>query len=104
MKVLYDLAARMDCGNVQRLADLDTFIQPVARPDDRDHNARTTAWSFDPNRDRGTIQMPENQVLFETPSSTPGSSSSTRTSRRRATSSRRTRTRRTTRSRTSRST
>jgi len=72
VKVLYDLTARMDCGNVQRLADLDTFIQPVTAPDDRDHNARTTAWSFDPNRDRGTIQMPENQVLFDDAVQYPG--------------------------------
>ena len=50
---------------MQRLANLDVFIQPVTAPDDRDHNARTTAWSFDPNRDRGTIQMPENQVLLD---------------------------------------
>jgi hypothetical protein len=65
VKELYDLTARTDCANVQRLGSLDVFIQPVTAPDDRDHNVRTTAWSFDPNRDRGTIQMPENQVLFD---------------------------------------
>ena len=104
VKELYDLAARMDCANAQRLRNLDVFIQPVSAPDDRDHNVRTTAWSFDPNRDRGTIQMPENASCSTTPSSTRVSSSSTRTSSRPATSSRRTRMRRCTRSRTSRST
>lgn len=64
IKELYELAARTDCDNVRRLSKLDIFIQPVTAPDDRDHNVRTTAWSFDPNRDRGTIQMPENRALM----------------------------------------
>ena len=72
VKELYDLAARMDCANAQRLADMDVFIQPVSAPDDRDHNVRTTAWSFDPNRDRGTIQMPENAQLFDNAVQYPG--------------------------------
>jgi Zinc carboxypeptidase len=72
VKELYDLTARTDCANAQRLANLDTFIQPVTAPDDRDHNTRTTAWSFDPNRDRGTIQMPENAVLFDDAVQYPG--------------------------------
>src|SRR5205823_1513787 len=72
VKELYDLTARMDCANAQRLSNLDVFIQPVTAPDDRDHNMRTTAWSFDPNRDRGTIQMPENQVLFDDAVQYPG--------------------------------
>ncbi|HEY3101597.1 MAG TPA: hypothetical protein VGL14_21925, partial [Methylomirabilota bacterium] len=72
VKELYDLTARMDCANAQRLGNLDVFIQPVTAPDDRDHNLRTTAWSFDPNRDRGTIQMPENQVLFDDAVQYPG--------------------------------
>ncbi|HXJ66384.1 MAG TPA: M14 family zinc carboxypeptidase, partial [Actinomycetota bacterium] len=72
VKELYDLTARTDCANAQRLANLDVFIQPVTAPDDRDHNARTTAWSFDPNRDRATIQMPENAVLFDDAVQYPG--------------------------------
>jgi hypothetical protein len=72
VKELYDLTARTDCANAQRLKNLDVFIQPVTAPDDRDHNMRTTAWSFDPNRDRGTIQMPENQVLFDDAVQYPG--------------------------------
>ena len=63
VKELYELAARTDCGNVQRLSNLDIFVQPVTAPDDRDHNNRTTAWDFDPNRDRGTFYMPENRAL-----------------------------------------
>ena len=72
VKELYDLAARTDCANAQRLSNLDVFIQPVTAPDDRDHNTRTTAWSFDPNRDRGTIQMPENAQLFDNAVQYPG--------------------------------
>src|SRR5205823_10416244 len=72
VKELYDLTARTDCANAQRLSNLDVFIQPVSAPDDRDHNTRTTAWSFDPNRDRGTIQMPENAQLFDNAVQYPG--------------------------------
>jgi len=72
VKELYDLTARTDCANSQRLANLDVFIQPVSAPDDRDHNVRTTAWSFDPNRDRGTIQQPENAQLFDNAVQYPG--------------------------------
>jgi hypothetical protein len=43
-KELYELVARTDCSNVQRLDNLDVFLQPVTAPDDRDHNVRTTAW------------------------------------------------------------
>ena len=72
VKELYDLAARTDCANAQRLTDMDVFIQPVSAPDDRDHNTRTTAWAFDPNRDRGTIQQPENAQLFDNAVQYPG--------------------------------
>ena len=41
-KELYELVARTDCANSQRLNNLDVFIQPVTAPDDRDHNVRTT--------------------------------------------------------------
>jgi hypothetical protein len=71
-KELYELAARTDCDNTARLKNLDVFIQPVTAPDDRDHNNRTTAWDFDPNRDRGTIQMPENQALIAAITRYPG--------------------------------
>src|SRR5215467_9381320 len=64
VKELYELAARTDCDNLRRLSNLDIFVQPVTAPDDRDHNNRTTAWDFDPNRDRGTIYMPENRALI----------------------------------------
>jgi hypothetical protein len=71
-KELYELAARTDCDNAARLASLDTFIQPVTAPDDRDHDNRTTAWSSDPNRDRGTFHMPENQGLIKAITRYPG--------------------------------
>jgi hypothetical protein len=72
VKELYELAARTDCDNVRRLGNLDLFVQPVTAPDDRDHNVRTTAWSFDPNRDRGTVQMPENRGLIGAIAKYPG--------------------------------
>jgi hypothetical protein len=72
VKELYELAARTDCGNVQRLSSLDVFVQPVTAPDDRDHNNRTTAWDFDPNRDRGTFYMPENRALTDAITKYPG--------------------------------
>lgn len=72
VKELYELAARTDCGNVQRLSNLDVFIQPVTAPDDRDHNNRSTAWNFDPNRDRGTFYMPENKALVGAITKYPG--------------------------------
>jgi hypothetical protein len=71
-KELYELAARTDCDNAARLKNLDVFIQPVTAPDDRDHNNRTTAWNFDPNRDRGTFQMPENRALVAAITKYPG--------------------------------
>jgi hypothetical protein len=71
-KELYELAARTDCDNTARLSNLDLFVQPVTAPDDRDHNNRTTAWSFDPNRDRGTFHMPENKALIGAITKYPG--------------------------------
>jgi hypothetical protein len=71
-KELYELVARTDCANAQRLHNLDVFIQPVTAPDDRDHNVRTTAWSLDPNRDRGVALMPENRALLDSTATYPG--------------------------------
>jgi hypothetical protein len=50
-RLLYEMAARTDCHNLQRLANLDTFVMPSTNPDGRDNNQRTTAYGFDPNRD-----------------------------------------------------
>jgi hypothetical protein len=50
-RVLYELTARTDCANLQRLDRLDNFLMPVTNPDGRDANLRTTAYGFDPNRD-----------------------------------------------------
>src|SRR4051812_13836909 len=63
MRQLYELAARLDCSNARRLQNLDTFILPVTNPDGRDLNTRTTAWGFDPNRDRGTRVNQENDAF-----------------------------------------
>ena len=51
MRMLYELAARTDCANQRRLANMTTFIDPARNPDGRDNNTRTTGYSFDPNRD-----------------------------------------------------
>jgi hypothetical protein len=51
MRLLYELAARTDCANQQRLANLTVFIDPVRNPDARDNNTRTNAFAFDTNRD-----------------------------------------------------
>ena len=59
-RLLYEMAARLDCSNARRLQNLTTFITPVTNPDGRDLNTRTTAWGFDPNRDRGTRVNIEN--------------------------------------------
>jgi hypothetical protein len=50
-RLAYEMAARTDCHNQQRLQNLDTFITVVTNPDGRDNNVRTTAYGFDPNRD-----------------------------------------------------
>ena len=71
-KEMYELVARTDCANAQRLNNMDVFIQPVTAPDDRDHNVRTTAWSLDPNRDRGVALMPENRALLTSTATYPG--------------------------------
>ena len=51
MRLLYELAARTDCANQRRLANLTVFIDPARNPDGRDNNTRTTAFAFDTNRD-----------------------------------------------------
>lgn len=51
MRLLYELAARTDCANLRRLETMDLFVDPARNPDGRDNNTRTTAFSFDPNRD-----------------------------------------------------
>ena len=52
-RILYELTARTDCANLQRLDRLDNFLMPVTNPDGRDATpaVRTTAYGFDPNRD-----------------------------------------------------
>ena len=60
MRLLYELAARRDCANMRRLENIDTFIMPSQNPDGRDDNNRTNAWSYDLNRDWGTVTQREN--------------------------------------------
>jgi hypothetical protein len=57
---LYELAARTDCWNAMRLRDMDFFLLPVRNPDGRDAIQRTSAWTFDHNRDFGTQNQIEN--------------------------------------------
>ena len=69
---LYEMAARLDCENLQRLSNMDTFLMPVRNPDGRDNNVRTTAWAFDPNRDFGTHNQHENDVFIPEMNKYPG--------------------------------
>jgi hypothetical protein len=57
---MYELAARTDCWNAMRLRDMDFFLLPVRNPDGRDAIQRTSAWTFDHNRDFGTQNQIEN--------------------------------------------
>ncbi len=66
MRMLYEFAAREDCANARRLQTMDFFIDPVRNPDGRDNNTRTTAWSFDPNRDLMYQTQDVNQAPLET--------------------------------------
>lgn len=69
---LYELAARLDCENLNRLQSMDTFLMPVRNPDGRDNNVRTTAWAFDPNRDFGTHNQIENDIFIPEMNKYPG--------------------------------
>ena len=72
VKELYELAARTDCDNAERLKNLDLFLVPARTPDDRDANVRTTAFAFDPNRDLGVYAMPESRALVIGDHAVPG--------------------------------
>ncbi|HET6507230.1 MAG TPA: M14 family zinc carboxypeptidase [Baekduia sp.] len=69
---LYELAARLDCENLDRLKKMDTFLMPVRNPDGRDNNVRTTSWAFDPNRDFGTRNQVENDIFIPEMNKYPG--------------------------------
>lgn len=69
---LYELAARTDCANIRRLVNLDLFLQLVRNPDGRDAVTRTTAWGYDPNRDFGTRNQPENKQFIPLMNEYPG--------------------------------
>lgn len=69
---LYELAARTDCQNNQRLVKMDLFLQLVRNPDGHDAVTRTTAWGFDPNRDFGTRNQIENKLFVPLMNEYPG--------------------------------
>jgi hypothetical protein len=69
---LYELAARTDCHNLTRLRNLTLFIDPARNPDGRDAINRYTAWGFDPNRDFGTRNQPENRNFMPEINKYPG--------------------------------
>jgi hypothetical protein len=64
MRNLYELVARTDCANSQRLRNLINFIMPSRNPDGRDNLVRTSAWAFDHNRDVGTRTQSESKIAF----------------------------------------
>ena len=73
VKELYELAARTDCATCGGCSNLDVFIQPVTRAGRPRPQRPHDGVGFDPNRDRGTVQMPENTALLDVDrSSTPG--------------------------------
>lgn len=63
-RLMYELTARTDCANQQRLKNLDHFLMPTRNPDGRDNNVRTSAWSFDHNRDVGVRTQSESKIAF----------------------------------------
>ena len=69
---LYELAARTDCHNIERLDNLTLFLDPARNPDGRDANSRYTAWGFDGNRDFGTRNQPENRLFMPEINKYPG--------------------------------
>ena len=82
MRLLYELAARTDCANQRRLANMTVFIDPARNPDGRDNNTRTTAFSFDANRDLAFQTQDVNAASLDEINTVPGPrSSSTPTSR-----------------------
>ena len=62
VRLAYELAARRDCANYQRLTNLTSFLLPVQNPDGRDNYQRTSAWAFDLNRDWHTQEQRENYL------------------------------------------
>lgn len=71
-RVMYELAARLDCDNVKRLQNLTLFLNQVRNPDGRDAGQRTTAWGFDPNRDFGVRNYKENTLFIPEMNKYPG--------------------------------
>jgi hypothetical protein len=72
VREMYELAARMDCGNANRLRDMDMFFMPARNPDGRDVRTRTVAWTLDPNRDVGVAYLPENRQFLPLLNAYPG--------------------------------
>lgn len=65
MRLLYELAARVDCANLSRLKRLLTFILPIQNPDGRELGTRGNAYGFDLNRDWFARTQPETQGKLE---------------------------------------
>lgn len=65
MRFLYELAARTDCANVRRFQHMTIFVQPSRNPDGRDNNTRTSAYSFDQNRDLAFQTQDVNQAALD---------------------------------------
>ena len=59
LRLIYDLAARTDCANEQRLRNLVSVILPVQNPDGRAADTRASGASFDLNRDWFARTQPE---------------------------------------------
>ncbi len=59
VRLLHDLAARVDCANLERLDRLITVVVPTQNPDGRARGTRTNAAGFDLNRDWFARTQPE---------------------------------------------
>ncbi len=68
----YELVARTDCANLQRIKNLTTFLMTARNPDGRDNNVRTSAFAFDHNRDFGTRNQSENAIFLPVITQYPG--------------------------------
>ncbi len=71
-RLLYELASRTDCANQRRLANMVVFVDPSRNPDGRDNNTRTSAYSFDQNRDVAFQTQDTNAAALDNINKYPG--------------------------------
>lgn len=65
LRVLYELAARVDCAATNILDNAVVFILPTQNPDGREADTRRNAYGFDMNRDWFARTQPETDSKIE---------------------------------------